>query len=141
MRHPTKKQMQKVIDYFTKVLPFAKEEYQLNMMESDVCIEPNICGTIHCVGGWYVYANFHRKFIKERCIDHVLDYNDGADLMALDLGFKISPDLRCWAYCNPEIWGNRFGGGMFSNRQAWGFSRTLKDVVEHLKDVQKRLPR
>lgn len=51
MRNPTKVQLQKVISRFKTILPYAQENFQLDMKEFYVTISFKECKTIHCVGG------------------------------------------------------------------------------------------
>lgn len=133
--HPTKQQWQTVIDNFEKVLPLSEREGSgLNMIEGAVN-DGHVCGTIHCVGGWYAIATeIHRN--------RLVNYNDGADGMAHDLGFEHHFDLEKWAHENAEIWGTEYGREMFCSRQAYGISRNdgLREIIEYLKGVRDRSP-
>lgn len=134
--HPTKQQWQTVIDNFEKVLPLSEREgCGLNMIEGSVNDYGHVCGTIHCVGGWYAVATELHK-------SRLVNYNDGADKMARDLGINDHSDLETWAHENPEIWGTDYGREMFCSRQAYDISRNtgLRGVIEHLKGVRDRSP-
>lgn len=85
---PTKKQVQKVIDNFKKVLPMAIKDNHLMMMEGDVNMQHK-CGTVHCHGGWYAIAVCNLK--------EPLDFTAGANRMAQDLGFENMGVLENWA--------------------------------------------
>ena len=141
MRHPTKKQMQKVIDRLKTILPMAKKREQLEMMEGRVFCESHLCGTVHCFGGWYAVACRARKVIKKRISFADCNYQHGADLMAEDLGFGCRLDLMDWARDNPKIWGNVEGEGIFCDAIAFNNAKTMRGVVQHLERVLKRLPK
>ena len=75
-------------------------------------------------------------------------WEEGADEMSHDLGFLYSKNyeyadythLERWARDNPELWGNKYGGEMFSESRAYGVdSVTLSDVLNHLRSVADRL--
>lgn len=129
-----KKQVQKVIDTFEKVL----EEYphlELDMMESEV--NHNVCGTVHCHGGAYALGACD--------LNKPLDFNDGANQMAKDLGFVSGRPLEIWATKNPTIWGNDTGSRMFANRYAFQSltrpdgAQSLEDIIQHWREVKERL--
>ena len=77
-------------------------------------------------------------------------YLYGAELMALDLGFKDKLQLKKWAEANPKLWGNKFGAAMFGSGMAYGeksqradadicWETSLRAVVKHLYGVADRL--
>jgi hypothetical protein len=133
MKHPTKAQVQVVIDNLTKVLPMAANECNLDMMQGD------ICGTIHCHGGWYFLSKVDNPEVYNT-------YLDGAALMAQDLGFDREMKLTRWAQNNSDIWGNTSGPYMFSSRMAFSSptrpdgALNLQHIVDHWREVQSRLP-
>lgn len=140
--HPTKAAMQKVIDRFQTVLPYAKKnEKHFDMREPDVnCSRAISCGTPHCAGGWYFVANRRRKALKDLADKFGADFYAGSVLMARDLGFQDSRHLELWADKNSKIWGNNAGSEMFGTERAWGDAKSLAGLVRHLKRVQRRLP-
>lgn len=131
MKNPTKKQVQKVIDTLTKVLPAARKldrkEGSIGMLISHV---DHSCGSPMCHGGWYAVA-------KKKG----LDYQTGSELIAKDLGFANQFDLRYWADGNEEIWDNNNGYYMFCDCTAFNYRNnlTLGKIITHWKGVQKRL--
>jgi len=144
---PTKAQVQTVIDNFIRILPMAAHEGALDMSEGSID-EKNQCGTISCHGGWYAIAclkECEEKFpeVTPRFIDFV----EGANLMAMHMGFEHSDALEDWAASSPKVWGNEDGHSMFSACGVMAFfsptrpdgANTLADIVEHWKEVQDRL--
>ena len=135
MHTPTKSQWQAVINNFKKVLPMAKEDSQLDMLEPDVNNNHHSCGTVHCVGGWYAVAcgldNKDSTFIT---------YRHGANEMARHLGFSHMDDLETWAGFNSNIWGNECGHNMFCNKSAYNYAYNLAEVLVHLEGVRDRSP-
>lgn len=130
--NPTKKQVQVVIDTLQsakdKTTEMGYKAAPVNMM--DVHLEG--CGTPMCHAGYYAIMN------------SMDDYEDGANKMAKDLGFKNSRDLLTWALDNPEIWGNKNGNGMFSAPISFGIDTPtaigdLQVIIDHWKGVQSRL--
>jgi len=135
MRHPTKKQVQKVIDNFRKVLPQAqrlqrKEGCSVNMSEINI---DAACGTPMCHGGWYAVST----------CKNAINFSGGKTLMAEHLGFDASYELKSWAMNNPEIWGNYYGEEMFNFNRAFNHhgKLTLPKIIRHWINVQKRLPK
>lgn len=122
MKNPNSKQFKKVIDTFDKALasiPYAAERQALDMGEGDVDDRHNYCGTPMCHGGWYLVAATRRGINPSteqaaycRAGD-VYDFDTGAELIAMDLGFSDRKELQSWANQNPELWGNELGEDMF----------------------------
>ena len=120
MKNPTIKQVDFVIDKLKSVSGQARKKGAFDMSETIAYIKnKHDCGTVHCVGGWYVVANLHRKEIKDRFKKGFVGYSDGANLMARDLGFANRDCLQTWANDNPKIWGNTAGKGLFANESAY----------------------
>ena len=121
MKNPTVKQVNFVIEKLKLVRKQASEEGALDMNEIEVYSKEHNyeCGTVHCVGGWYVVANMNRQVIKDKVKKGYVSFVDGADLMAQDLGVGCNYHLQNWAYRNPEIWGNEKGYYMFSETYAY----------------------
>lgn len=133
-RMPTKAQFQTVIDNFKKVLPLVKDKDHLDMIRPSVTNAfGELCNTPLCVAGWYAVATLWPT-------TGYLNFNHGATNMAIHLGFKRRFDLKNWAASNPEIWGNKYGYNMFTNKIAWNESTTLAEVIAHLESVRDRLP-
>jgi hypothetical protein len=124
MRNPTVKQVNYVIDKLKSVRKQASQEGAFDMNVWRVYSKKNKheCGTIHCVGGWYAVVNLNRKEIKAGIKEGLVRYEDGANLMANDLGFEDGYVLAIWAYENPEIWGNDRGCSMFTKKIAYSNS-------------------
>lgn len=133
---PSKEQWEFVLDTLAKVLPMAKRDYQLDMGEVKVNTEGHKCNTIHCFGGWYAVARLDKR--------KKLNYIDGAEQLAMDLGFKSKECLKKWANFNDEIWGNIYGDAIFilsyafvSKKRPKG-ANNLRDIFDHLKEVAER---
>jgi hypothetical protein len=130
MRTPTQEQFQIVIDTLTEAYKLAKRNAPVDMMISDV-FSP-ICGTPMCHVGWYASVNYISG----------IDFTEGSNMIASDLGFRNKIELKEWAHDNPEIWGNDRGEGMFCDGEAFGQEDdtgfTLKTIIDHWKAVKKR---
>jgi hypothetical protein len=139
MQTPTKSQWQIVIGNYEKVLAIASKKGSLNMAETEVNDSGlegiNICGTVHCVAGWYAVATLDPANTSKR-----ISFTDGADRMAQDLGLSDRDALEIWARDNANIWGNEKGYYMFSSSGAYDYAQTLAEVVAHLKGVRDRSP-
>lgn len=138
MKHPTKAQVQVVIDNLTKAAELAEGNCPVDMSEVEVDFD-HPCGTPQCHGGWYALVTCNRRD------EHgaFSDYSDGARRMAIDLGFKNENYLEVWADDNPEIWGNNGGLFMFQSNAAFkypGRVESLDEIIDHWKGVQSRLP-
>jgi hypothetical protein len=124
MKNPTVEQVNFVIDKLKLVRNKANEEGAFNM--NNWCVYSKRykyeCGTVHCAGGWYAVANLNRKFIKNKFNQGRVDFTDGANLMAYDLGFRNGDYLRNWAKGNPKIWDNENGYAMFNDELAYNNS-------------------
>lgn len=143
MKHPTKQQMQTVIDNLYAVLPLTfEDENHLDMWETGVDIDHQ-CGTVHCFAGWYAASARLRNRIKKGGINWVR----GETLMSKDLGIRGLGSLEKWATENPIIWGNEHGDKIFFDEFAFmGNSRpngakSLSDIINHLEEVKMRLPK
>lgn len=129
----------KVIKNFEKLpLKTRLNEGRLDMQECGVSNVLGICKTTMCHGGWYAAVAINNKFLK------TIHYQNGANKMAEDLGYKNMSELQEWAMFNPKIWGNDNGSHMFSSRSAFrtkkGFDpKCLEDIVEHWRGVYHRL--
>ncbi len=144
MAHPTKAQVQHIIDNFNTIIHLAKDDYSLDMMEG------HACGTTHCHGGWYWVAKNGDHGIEDDESTDGMAFEDGADMLARDLGFKDYVHLEDWAKYNPEIWGNYDGSAMFVDEKAFTSkdpnSRrhktiyNLQDIIDHWCEVRDRLP-
>jgi hypothetical protein len=121
MRNPTVKQVDFVIKKLESVREQASEEGAFNINEGRVYNEIGNyeCGTVHCVAGWYAFANLRRKEIKDRFKKGFVTFKDGVELMTEDLGFNIGCSLKDWAKDNPKIWGNEEGFEMFAKMSAY----------------------
>ena len=124
MKNPTIKQVNFVIEKLQLVREQASEYGAFDMIENRVYSKKHKheCGTVHCTAGWYAVANSDRQVIKDKINQGCVDFRDGADLMAIDLGFDNTYDLKCWAYENPEIWGNEDGRWLFAKDEAYNTS-------------------
>lgn len=138
MHTPTQKQWATVIEKLYSVLPMAlQEEMGLDMMEVDVNQHGHKCGTVHCVGGWYSLGHWQHEAFRKG--GQSLDFRDGANALAKDLGFAMYSELSVWAHANREIWGNPAGGQLFAANQAYdhgnGPAKDLADVIRHFEFV------
>jgi hypothetical protein len=121
MKNPTIKQVEYVIEKLESVREQASKEGAFYMREGRVYDKEYKykCGTIHCVGGWYAFANLGREFIAGKIKKGCVSFVDGAELLARDLGLGNLNGLCNWAFDNPKIWGNKNGFDMFSNENTY----------------------
>ena len=125
----------------------------------------SICGSVACVGGWYALVVHQRGEAEgtlftrggeepstcEVCVrgapagDQVLGFEDGADLMALHLGFDSQSSLTKWAHEHPDLWDNAHGAERFLSAEAFGLDWCapvgLRHIVNHWCGVRDRLER
>ena len=135
LKQPTAKQIETILVTFEKVLPKAQKKRQFDIFECKVNQYGHVCGTVHCVGGWYAVAACDLS-------KHV-DYIHGASQMANDLGFISLYYFRDFFRQQPNLWGNDNGYYMFSNQKAYtpGNKRkasSLRDVYDHWVEVWMR---
>ena len=152
MKHPDPKDIRNVADRLLRVA--RKYPGEVNM-GCTMIYKPPECGTVACHAGWYALAKVEDEtslWVKRadttipvlRYADgKPLEFYRGIKLMANDLGFRTSTDMRGWADCHPELWGNNHGDRMFGSAQAFGkvagsvFS--VKDIAEHWLAVADRI--
>jgi hypothetical protein len=140
MRNPTRKQVDFVIKKLQSVRKQATFENAFHMMAARVYnLESYRCGTVHCMAGWYAVANLDRKFIDNKIKKGCVGYEDGAELMADDLGFDYRYELDNWAHDNPKIWGNKRGGDMFESDLAYD-DEGFDGVIAQWQTVRDNLP-
>ena len=134
MKNPTIEQVNFVIKKLKLVREQASRDIAFNMDEARVYDKEDKykCGTVHCVGGWYAVANSDRQVIKNKFNQGRVGYDDGANLMANDLGFADHYALENWAEYNPRIWGNENGSTMFDSEFSYddeGFDGVISQWV------------
>ena len=121
--------IKKIAETFRKV---AKEHGGNDGSEVDMSvtsINQTECGTCACHAGWYALATTEHEW--DGSYAHFKDekggwapaitYGYGADRMAEAAGYESRYKLEEWAHENPEMWGNGYGGGMFSDSRAFGY--------------------
>jgi len=145
MHTPTSTQIRFVAEQFTKVLPMAKREDHLQMIETRYCTKDHKCGTTHCHGGWYLLAT--RKSNEED------SFFDGIRNICNDLGFPkaykyMAGDnpFETWVRENIELWGCKICTTLFSNRLAFyhpikrpNGAQNLSDIIDHYLDFAARV--
>ena len=144
MKHPHSSKVLEVIKAFESVLPMAIRENHLNMSTANVNCGTYACGTVHCHAGWYAIA-------KGLHLNEGISYSDGVIKMCKDLGITDGGDfwdspIEAWASKNKDIWGNRGGNVMFSNRIAFKHptkrpkgAENLQHIIDHWREVYERL--
>lgn len=133
---PTKQQFQTVIDKLDGVLPLSLFECHLNMSAVGVpSSKKEVCGTPMCHGGWYAAAS--GLFRNSNNVNKAT-YNDGANVLANDLGFVGQCELEDWAEENPKLWGNESGTLMFCTSEAFNGATSLKQIRDWWADVRNR---
>ena len=114
--------------------------------------EDKSCNTIGCMAGHYLLGKMTKVTVKHfndetKILTDIkgkeLHFADGANLFARDLGFSNKDHIKKWANNNPHIWGNKWGGYMFSTDSAYdNYSKdklTLDTIIKHLSTVTERL--
>lgn len=136
MKHPTKAQVQVVIDNLTKAAELAGGDCPVDMDFTGINFD-HPCGSPACHGGWYALAVLGP-------VDRFgvpTDYSDGAYQMAKHLGFEGRTQLELWAKYHPEKWGSNGGHLMFQSWIAFNVPIShLSQIIDHWKGVQSRLP-
>lgn len=143
MHTPTKAQLQKVIDLMYTILPLTFERRDsLDMSESRVDCNDHVCGTVHCFAGWFAVACMNAKILSPH-----ISYTDGGDAMARMLGFNNRYQLRNFTKWN-AVWGNHGGWQLFTDRMSFYHpirrpkgAKSVSDIINHLEEVQARLPK
>lgn len=132
---PSQKKWQTVIDKLYSILPLTFEagDQHLDMRETQVNQWGHICGTVHCVGGWYAVAHWQEEALTNRVC---LVYTKGANALAIDLGFEHSYYLEVWAEKYPFLWGNKNGAYMFTSKVAYRNTRTIVGIIKHFERVK-----
>jgi hypothetical protein len=138
MHTPTQKQWQTVLDKLYSILPFTFENNDhLTMMESRVNGCGHVCGSTHCVGGWYAIAHNEDMAFEG---NEYLGYRHGANQMAVDLGFHDQYDIGFWASKNSRLWGNMRGLDLFADSKSYdhgnGPAKSITDVIHHFEFVK-----
>ena len=107
------------------------------------------CRTTACHAGWYTLARFlhHPSVVwmdeprlhdrpgeSMMALGHCrnmrhLIHDDGAHVLARDLGFMTAPALKGWAERHPDIWGSPHGARMFSRDGAIAFAKSQHDSL------------
>ncbi len=126
---PTPEQIQTVIDGLTEANKIAKLFKGYNVEMAALVVSLN---NKNCHAGWYGIGN--------RLQDDY--FCPGATLMAEHLGMEKAKDICNWAENNPDIWGNNFGGALFSDCKAFGENGSfmyLESIINHWKGVKERL--
>lgn len=135
MRTPTSEQCYAVAETFRQAIK-RYPQIGLNMMAPSVN-DNHTCGTVHCHGGTYALM---------KCdLTKTLDFLDGANQLAEDLGFSGNRELRTWAQFHEDLWGNSNGESMFSQRLAfYSYERfdganNISDIADHWQEVGDRI--
>ena len=132
-----------------KRLRTAAEEHQVEIGMHVAVVLKGECGTLCCHAGLYLLARVSEANLLKwgdplddpeegrykdlqtlRETQEVMAYfQDGADLMAWDLGFLSSQHLKDWACRRYDLWGNDDGAYMFSEWGAFGSDVNEIDVT------------
>ena len=130
--HPSPVAIRKAMD---RLAPFVAPDNRVSMSQANIIRRTRIsgCETFACHGGWYALATMGERFQWRRMYErreraHIgpwpVEFDLGADELAMDLGFNDRHQLAGWAFYNPDICGNVQGGNMFcagpSGREAFG---------------------
>lgn len=139
----TAKKIRKVCKRLERVEPASSH---VNMDASTIFMGSSV---VACHGGFYALARKHHHpefdwregYFIDR-FGYRVQFTDGANWLAKDLGMRSSERLRVWAHENPKIWGNAYGLNMFSSQLAFGERVTLfklRTVIDHWFGVANRL--
>ena len=161
MRHPSKAQVQQVIDTLREYTALLNEQtypVHVDFAEGDVTRWPKegaqggSCRTVACFAGhyqaalvmrgegWRFGARFPdlRRLVRMRPTGEAetVYFNEGRDAIAEALGFESGQELCAWAAGSPEVWGNAFGALMFEPAGGLAFGGRIPqaDVDEHQLD-------
>lgn len=112
------------------------------------------CGTVACIAGHYAFMKLMDRNLAmdgsgryktdlNALSGYWLHWEDGADMLAKDLGFDNYKHLERHMSRSPEIWGNDRGEEMFMSMFAWAEKddphyvpeETLASVVCKLREV------
>ena len=148
-KHPTPNNIRMVANKLERMIPETRQG-NINMRECDIYKEPDACGTIACLGGFYALEHalenkdnydfipcsaneksvsyLHKKPI--RCSSDPIEWEDGAERMAHDLGFGCREELQIWASTHPDLWGNECGDHMFMSGSAFGEKDSLIKLLD-----------
>lgn len=137
---PTKAQFQTVIDGLKSILPLAATEENFDMFSGTTICNGQVCGTVHCIGGWYAISKIKTNPNLDIALRGNVSFTHGADLMAKDLGFANHHEYEDWADANELLWGNAYGCMMFCGESAYNDAETLAQAIAHLESVRDRLP-
>lgn len=108
-------------------------DMELDMTEGDVQSASHPCGTTHCHAGAYLIGAIEIEKWE------YYDYGEGADLMALNLGFDNWRLLAYWAKQNPNIWDNHFGDFMFCDAVAFDDAENVSEIAAWWRAVGDRI--
>ena len=157
--HPTPEAIREAMDRLETVTKDITEPL-VDMNVGDVWRPMGSCRTVACHGGWYALAKAEQAVwmpskidgmdgtvAKEVGYEHHLDYGDGAEQLAEDLGFDNAACLRRWSRDNPELWGNEYGTYMFATRAQGTLAFDMdpfepfpvKVVIDHWRKVADRI--
>lgn len=144
MKHPKSVDAYRIADTF-QFLATARMGH-VDIEEFRVPAVEHICGSSACHGGWFQVAaapvrNPQARGFGALEYQAITSYSDGAELMARELGMGNMRILEEWAHHNPNIWGNKNGGDMFTGDRAFtkGPPPTLGKIARHWYGVGARL--
>ena len=125
-----------LIDNFNKVVHLGPKESNLEMDQPTIPTKHD-CNTIACHAGWYAISKNLKRTYKRT------HYEDGIEDIAQDLKIDTRT-LLSFMSNNPSIWGNAFGGGMFTMDRAFrtttsNGAETLQDIIDFWQAVHKRV--
>ena len=149
--HPTAEAVRNVVATFDRVIA-THPSASVNMQFGNIF--KNSCGTSACHAGWYrmdkirhklsefVWASASLGFFVLYDGNQLIDFKDGAQNLAKDLGFNNAASLELWAWKNHDLWGNEYGIAMFGRAEAFGEREetiTLRHIRDHWAGVAERL--
>ena len=124
----TNKQMAKVFKKTGKWFLALPEEAEVDMEQRYSTVEIETCNAAASFGGWLavMYNTDNECSVRE---GEILgrDYADGAIIFARKLGFINGIELANYMDKKSEIWGNRWGGSMFSEPFAFNEGDKIYD--------------
>jgi len=115
-----------------------ENDQKVNMRNSSINLESRenyYCGTPGCHAGEYLICS-DVKFKPW------IGFDEGARLMANDLGFNTINNIEHWADKHPRLWGNSEGKRMFTSQMAFDCAElhpTLTQISDHWLGVAERL--
>jgi hypothetical protein len=142
----------KNLTIFVNALKMLPKKIQNNPCDMSSMKEPN-CKTPGCHAS-LIYLAKVPEIIAIYGANKEYNYKKWAEALSIFLlgddkgidsgsvGINIGLPLEIWAQQNPELWGNKWGSGMFSDEQAFGmYNKNFAHIIiiKHWAEVLERV--